>query len=54
MAAALPWTRRRRALTDLATMHQALAVIEIAAHLDLLVSIGELTATADDGTVEYG
>lgn len=48
VAAALPWTRRAQHVSQLATEHAALAVLEIAAHLDVLVMAGELVAA--DGT----
>ncbi|GAF49544.1 MBL fold metallo-hydrolase [Rhodococcus wratislaviensis] len=40
VAAALPWTRRNRTLTDLSLFDQVLAVSETAAHLDHLVETG--------------
>ncbi|MCD2194633.1 MBL fold metallo-hydrolase [Actinomycetospora endophytica] len=48
VAAGMSWTRRERKLDDLETEHAALAVLEIAAHLDVLVDRG--LARADDGT----
>jgi hypothetical protein len=36
------WTRRSRTLTELDTVHQMTAVLEVQAHLDLLVSQGLL------------
>jgi hypothetical protein len=59
----LPWTRRKRRLTELDVMNQLLATGETAAHLEVLVTRGQLvrerspegvdfygpaTATADD------
>lgn len=51
VAAAMSWTRRERALTDLETEHAALAVLEIAAHLDVLVDRGLAVADDDPGGV---
>lgn len=46
----LPWTRHERAFDDLDAFNQMLAVNETAAHLDVLVRRGRLTATeAGDG-----
>ncbi len=53
VAAALPWTRRARHLDQLETEHAALAVLEIAAHLDVLVEAGELVVTEADGVRRY-
>lgn len=51
VARALPWTRRARHFDDLQpTPDQLLAVLEIDAHLELLLDQGELTV-ADDGGV---
>lgn len=41
-AGRMRWTRRDRALTELATVHQMTAVLEVQAHLDLLVTQGLL------------
>jgi glyoxylase-like metal-dependent hydrolase (beta-lactamase superfamily II) len=41
------WTRRKHALDELNDLNQLLAVIETAAHLDLLVVQGRLRVTAD-------
>ncbi|RKT82029.1 Glyoxylase, beta-lactamase superfamily II [Saccharopolyspora antimicrobica] len=50
----LGWTRRNRALLDMDLFNQVLAVGETNAHLDVLVTRGVLTATADDdGIREY-
>jgi glyoxylase-like metal-dependent hydrolase (beta-lactamase superfamily II) len=49
----LTWTRRERTLTDLDAFNQMLAVLETAAHLDLLVSQGTLSATEEDGVRHY-
>jgi len=43
VAAALPWTRRKRKLAELDPMNQLLAVGETAAHLEVLVLRGLLT-----------
>jgi glyoxylase-like metal-dependent hydrolase (beta-lactamase superfamily II) len=66
-AAALPWTRRKRSLAELDVMNQLLATGETAAHLEVLVTRGQLArerspegvdlyglprATADDLTSE--
>jgi glyoxylase-like metal-dependent hydrolase (beta-lactamase superfamily II) len=45
VASALPWTRRKRELTDLDPMNQVLAVGETAAHLAVLVIRGQLACT---------
>lgn len=55
VAVRLPWTRRRRRLSELDSHNQLLAVLETVAHLDVLVTRGVLTATADPGgTTSYG
>jgi glyoxylase-like metal-dependent hydrolase (beta-lactamase superfamily II) len=48
VAKMLRWTRRGRHLLDLDTFNQMLAVLETAAHLDLLVAQGRLTCGAFD------
>lgn len=53
VAAVLPWTRRRRTLGELDPLNQMLAVLETAAHLDLLVARGVLTVTEQDGVTHY-
>jgi glyoxylase-like metal-dependent hydrolase (beta-lactamase superfamily II) len=53
VAATLTWTRRERILDDLDPFSQMLAVLETAAHLDLLVMQGRLRATVSDGTTGY-
>lgn len=50
VASALPWTRRERMLDDLDLINRMLAVLEIDAHLDLLVEHGELICD-DTGNV---
>jgi glyoxylase-like metal-dependent hydrolase (beta-lactamase superfamily II) len=42
VAGALPWTRRKRKLTELDTMNQLLATGETSAHLEVLVIRGQL------------
>ncbi|WP_410506166.1 MBL fold metallo-hydrolase [Mycolicibacterium mucogenicum] len=42
VAARMRWTRRDRALTELETVHQMTAVLEVLAHLELLVTQGLL------------
>jgi glyoxylase-like metal-dependent hydrolase (beta-lactamase superfamily II) len=54
-AGALPWTRRRRKLTELDPMNQLLATGETAAHLEVLVIRGQLSReTSPDGIDRYG
>ena len=53
VAARLPWTRRRTRLEDLEVAHQTLAVLEIAAHLDLLVETGTLMTAEVDGVHHF-
>ncbi|MBK1787311.1 MBL fold metallo-hydrolase [Prauserella sp. ASG 168] len=45
VAEQLPWTRHRRRLDVLALEHQMSAVMEIDAHLDVLVMLGRVSAT---------
>jgi len=52
VARELPWTKQSRALGDLEITHQALAVGETAAHLDVLVDRGELRVVVSGGEVE--
>jgi glyoxylase-like metal-dependent hydrolase (beta-lactamase superfamily II) len=49
----LTWTRRERALDELDPFNQMLAVLETAAHLDLLVTQSRLRATVDDDVTKY-
>ncbi|NUR09731.1 MAG: MBL fold metallo-hydrolase [Nocardioidaceae bacterium] len=49
----LPWTRRGRHLDDLDVFNAALAVMETAVHLDLLVARGDLVCGDADGVREY-
>lgn len=53
VATALPWTSRSRRLGQLGLEHQMLAILEIDAHLDLLVKQGELVHAEVGGTQEY-
>jgi glyoxylase-like metal-dependent hydrolase (beta-lactamase superfamily II) len=52
-AKVLTWTRRERAFDDLDPFSQMLAVLETAAHLDLLLMQGRLRATVSDGITGY-
>lgn len=52
-AGLLSWTRRGRALDELDAFNQMLAVMETAAHLDLLVAQGRLQADDTGGVVRY-
>jgi glyoxylase-like metal-dependent hydrolase (beta-lactamase superfamily II) len=52
VAAALPWTRRARKLTDLDPMNQLLAIGETAAHLEVLVARGQLARTTSAAGVD--
>lgn len=53
IAAALTWTRHEHALIDLNEIHQMTAVLEIAAHLDVLVVRGQLAQTEHADVVYY-
>ena len=53
VAAALPWTRRKRKLAELDPMNQLLAVGETAAHLEVLVLRGLLTCFTSPEGVDY-
>ncbi|MGD9529727.1 MBL fold metallo-hydrolase [Pseudonocardia sp.] len=53
VAQVLPWTRRERRLDELDRMNAMLAVLETAAHLDVLVQRGALTVTDEGGTARY-
>ena len=53
VALRLTWTRRARTLTELDPFNQALAVLEVATHLDLLVTREAVTATDEDGLRHY-
>ncbi|MQA12945.1 MAG: MBL fold metallo-hydrolase [Pseudonocardiaceae bacterium] len=52
-AGMLGWTRRGRTLDELDPFNQMLAVMETAAHLDLLVAQGQLRCAERDGVVRY-
>jgi glyoxylase-like metal-dependent hydrolase (beta-lactamase superfamily II) len=52
-AGMLTWTRRERRLDDLDPFNQMLAVMETAAHLDVLVRRGRLRSSVDGGVVRY-
>nr|WP_208406836.1 MBL fold metallo-hydrolase [Amycolatopsis granulosa] len=47
------WTRRQRKLGELDVFNQMLAVLETAAHLDLLVHQGKLRLAVEDGVRHY-
>lgn len=47
------WTRRKRSFADLDPFNQMLAVLESAAHLEVLVKRGHLTRSERDGVVRY-
>ena len=49
----LTWTRRERPLGDLDPFNQMLAVLETAAHLDVLVMRGSLRAVLSGGVAGY-
>jgi glyoxylase-like metal-dependent hydrolase (beta-lactamase superfamily II) len=49
----LGWTRRGRRLSELDAFNQMLAVLETSAHLDLLVSRGDLMVETIDGVRHY-
>jgi glyoxylase-like metal-dependent hydrolase (beta-lactamase superfamily II) len=49
----LGWTRRHRKLAELDAFNQMLAVLETAAHLDLLASQGKLHSSEVDETRRY-
>ncbi|WP_243722915.1 MBL fold metallo-hydrolase [Actinomadura sp. 7K507] len=53
VAAAMPWTRRRRALDDLDAFSRMLAVLEIDAHLDVLADRGVLDFHDEAGVRSY-
>ena len=54
VAQALRWTRRELPYTELDLFNRLLAVIETAAHLELLVARGTLRVVGRDGVVHYG
>ena len=53
VATRLPWTRRERALPDLAPFYQVMAVRETVAHLDVLCVQGRLTCVEHEGGFRY-
>jgi glyoxylase-like metal-dependent hydrolase (beta-lactamase superfamily II) len=53
VAAALPWTRRKRKFADLDPMNQLLAVGETAAHLEVLVVRGRLARVVSPEGVDF-
>ncbi|MFV2178749.1 MBL fold metallo-hydrolase [Actinomadura sp. LOL_016] len=53
VASAIPWTRRRKALAELDAFSRMLAVLEIDAHLDVLVDQGVLDAHEEGGVRRY-
>ena len=52
-ARALTWTRRERHFDELDPFNQMMAVMETAAHLDVLVRDGRLTSSVVDGVTVY-
>ncbi|GAB3698165.1 MBL fold metallo-hydrolase [Saccharopolyspora tripterygii] len=52
-ARALTWTRRERAFDDLDVFNQMMAVLETAAHLDVLVLQDELSSQRTEGVLHY-
>ena len=52
-AAQLGWTRREKRLPELDPMNRMLAILETAAHLDLLVVRGLLRTEVIDGVRHY-
>jgi hypothetical protein len=53
VARAIPWTRRRTKLDDLDVFSRMLAVLEIDAHLDVLVDQGVLDSGVNGGVRTY-
>jgi glyoxylase-like metal-dependent hydrolase (beta-lactamase superfamily II) len=53
VAQGLRWTRRERRLDELDTFNQMLAVLETAAHLDVLAARGRLRVTTRESQVTY-
>lgn len=49
VAEQMRWTRRERRLAELDIVHRMTAVLEVAAHLDLLATQGELRVSDQDG-----
>jgi hypothetical protein len=52
-ARVLTWTRRQRHFDDLDPFNQMMAVMETAAHLDVLVSQARLRSSVLDDVVRY-
>lgn len=52
-ARALRWTRRQHSLRDLDPFNQVLAILETAAHLDVLTGRGELDRRVEQGVAHY-
>jgi glyoxylase-like metal-dependent hydrolase (beta-lactamase superfamily II) len=53
VAAALPWTSRKRLLSDMDPMNKMLAICETAYHLDLLVAQDAAVSRVTDGAKRY-
>ena len=53
VAAALPWTRHQKSLSDLGTFDAALAVMETLAHLELLAARAVVGRVEEDGVRVY-
>jgi glyoxylase-like metal-dependent hydrolase (beta-lactamase superfamily II) len=53
VADVLPWTRRAHRLADLDPFNSMLAILETAAHLDVLVERGAVTLDEQDGRARY-
>jgi glyoxylase-like metal-dependent hydrolase (beta-lactamase superfamily II) len=53
VAQGLRWTRRERALGELDNQNKMLAILEAAAHLDVLVSMGRIGCVTEGAHVRY-
>jgi glyoxylase-like metal-dependent hydrolase (beta-lactamase superfamily II) len=53
VAGALPWTRRKRRLTELDVMNQLLATGETSAHLEVLVTRGQLVRERSPEGIDF-
>ncbi|MFN8521525.1 MAG: MBL fold metallo-hydrolase [Chloroflexota bacterium] len=53
VAAALPWTRRKRHFSELASSQQRMAITETLAHLEELVARGRVSSGRCDGLIVY-
>jgi glyoxylase-like metal-dependent hydrolase (beta-lactamase superfamily II) len=53
VAGRLTWTRRQRRLAELDVFNQMMAIIETAAHLDVLTDDGELRSAQDGAVTRY-